>query len=476
MNFRDELLSLTRYTEGMRVLYVEDDLDILENTATLFNNFFPSVQTATNGKEGLELYRNHPFDLVITDIIMPEMNGIEMIREIRTINTDQTVVVTSACDESQYLLDLINLGISRFIVKPLRMEQMIQTLHDVSKNHYNAKKVAEFTETLKHDLTHQSTLLEEYKEIVDVSTIVSKTDLKGKITYANEAFCTISGYRQDELLGKSHNIVRHPDVPSEVFKELWNTIQNKKVWHGVIKNRKKDGGYYITESTIKPILDEHGEILEYISIRHDVTELFDLNQEIWDTQHEMLYMLGEIGETRSQETGNHVRRVAKYSQLLAQLSGMHPEEIKILYTASPMHDIGKIGIPDAILLKPGRLDETEFEIMKTHASIGHDILKNSKRPILLAAAIVAHEHHEKWDGSGYPRGLRGEEIHIYGRISVLADVFDALSCKRVYKEPWPLEKILTLIHEERGKHFDPRLVDLFLANIEKFLLIADEYR
>lgn len=475
MNIRDELLSLALYTQGMSVLYVEDDLAILENTATLLKNLFPSVQTAVNGKEALELYKNHPFDLVITDIIMPEMNGTELIRAIRAIDVDQTIVVTSACDDSEHLLNLINLGISRFIVKPLQMDQMIQTFHYVAKNYYNAKKVAEYNETLKNDLTHKSTLLEEYKEVVDASTIVSKTNLKGKITYANDAFCKISGYRPEELIGKSHNIVRHPDVSSEIYKELWDTIQNKKMWHGTIKNRKKDGGYYITESTVKPILDEHGEIIEYISVRHDVTELFDINQEIWDTQHEMLYMLGEVGETRSQETGNHVRRVAKYSQLLAELSGMAPEEIKLLYTASPMHDIGKIGIPDAILLKPGRLDPDEFEIMKNHAAIGYSILKNSKRPILEAAAIVAHEHHEKWDGSGYPRGLKEKEIHIYGRISALADVFDALSCKRVYKEPWPLDKILTLIYEERAKQFDPELVDLFLANIDKFLAIADEY-
>jgi len=134
-----------------------------------------------------------------------------------------------------------------------------------------------------------------------------------------------------------------------------------------------------------------------------------------------------------------------------------------------MHDIGKVAIPDSILKKPGKLTKDEFEVMKTHASLGHEMLHMSKRAILNAASIVAYQHHEKWDGTGYPRGLKGEEIHIYGRITAIADVFDALGSDRVYKKAWPLQKILNLFEEERGKQFDPELVDLFLDNLEHFL-------
>jgi response regulator RpfG family c-di-GMP phosphodiesterase len=190
----------------------------------------------------------------------------------------------------------------------------------------------------------------------------------------------------------------------------------------------------------------------------------------------MLSLLGEVGESRSQETGNHVRRVAKYSKLLGELYGLGEEEIHLVYSASPMHDIGKIGIPDSILLKPGKLDPEEYEVMKTHSAIGHDILKNSSRPLLQAAAIIANEHHEKWDGSGYPNALSGENIHIYGRIIALADVFDALSCDRVYKKAWPMDKIIELIINERGRHFDPNLVDMFMANLERFTDIASEFK
>jgi response regulator RpfG family c-di-GMP phosphodiesterase len=141
-----------------------------------------------------------------------------------------------------------------------------------------------------------------------------------------------------------------------------------------------------------------------------------------------------------------------------------------------MHDIGKIGIPDAILLKPGKLDADEYEVMKTHSSIGYDILKYSSRPLLKAAAIIAREHHEKWDGSGYPNALNGSDIHIYGRITALADVFDALSCERVYKKAWPMEQIIDLVSQERGRHFDPDLVDMFMANLERFREIAAKYQ
>jgi len=140
--------------------------------------------------------------------------------------------------------------------------------------------------------------------------------------------------------------------------------------------------------------------------------------------------------------------------------------------ASPMHDIGKIGIPDSILLKPGKLTTEEFEIMKTHAELGYNILKTSKRDMLKAAAIVAHEHHEKWDGSGYPFNKKGDDIHIYGRVSAVADVFDALYHKRCYKEAWPLEDILKLFKEESGKHFDPKLVNILLNNTDKYIKIV----
>jgi len=198
-------------------------------------------------------------------------------------------------------------------------------------------------------------------------------------------------------------------------------------------------------------------------------ELKNLNNEIEATQREIVFTMGTIAEERSKETGDHIKRVAEYSLILARLYGLSLEESLLIKNASPMHDIGKIGIPDEILNKPGKFTDEEFAIMKTHAETGYKMLKHSDRSILKAASILAYEHHERWDGKGYPRGLKGEEIHIYGRITAIADVFDALGSERVYKEAWPLKKILALFEEERGKQFDPVLTDLFLNNLEHFL-------
>lgn len=219
--------------------------------------------------------------------------------------------------------------------------------------------------------------------------------------------------------------------------------------------------------------------LEYISLAASYSgkslEAVQLHHEIEETQKEIIFTMAEIGESRSKETGNHVKRVAEYSYILALGLGMSEEEAELLRIASPMHDIGKVAIPDDVLKKPGKLTDEEFEIMKSHTDIGYNLLKNSRRRILQAAAIVASQHHEKWNGRGYPNGLKGEEIHIYGRITAIADVFDALASDRVYKKAWDLERILNLFKEERGEHFDPRVVDVFMEQLPKILKIRDQY-
>lgn len=316
----------------------------------------------------------------------------------------------------------------------------------------------------------------EYEKAIDESNILSRTDIHGKITYVNQAFCDISGYSKEELMRSSHNIVRDPAADPKMFQQLWNTIGKGRVWKGSFKNRKKNGEAYYVSTSIVPIMDDNGSIVEYMGIRHDVTEIVMLHKELEDTQKEIIQKIGEVGETRSKETGYHVKRVAEYSRLLALLAGLGKKNAQLLYYASPMHDIGKIGIPDSILKKAGKLDEDEFKVMRTHAEIGYHILKGSKREILKAAAIVAYRHHERWDGTGYPNALLGEQIHIFGRITTIADVFDALGSKRVYKEAWELEKILEYFKEQRGKHFDPKLIDIFFNNLDKFLKIRDRFK
>ncbi len=201
-----------------------------------------------------------------------------------------------------------------------------------------------------------------------------------------------------------------------------------------------------------------------------------LSQEVEETQREVVLTMGAVGESRSKETGNHVKRVAEYSKILALAYGLSVEDAELLKQASPMHDIGKVAIPDSILNKPGRFNVQERRVMDTHAELGYSMIKNSQRPLLKAAAIVAHEHHEKWNGSGYPNKLSGEDIHIYGRITALADVYDALGSDRVYKKAWTPERILELFKEERAKHFDPKLIDLFFENLDKIYEVRDKFK
>lgn len=200
-------------------------------------------------------------------------------------------------------------------------------------------------------------------------------------------------------------------------------------------------------------------------------ENVSLNQEIEDTQKEIIYTLGTVAEFRSKETSDHVKRVAAYVELLARKVGLSEAEVELVKMASPLHDIGKLGIADNVLHKPGKLTEAEFEIMKTHTSKGFEMLSHSKRPLLQCAAVIAQSHQEKWDGSGYPDGLSGEDIPLYGRLVAIADVFDALGSKRCYKDGWDLEEILDYFNQQRGKHFDPALVDILLNNLDEFKAI-----
>ncbi len=600
--------NLLEQIKKIKVLYVEDDANTRAELEYILKSKVFELYVAEDGEEGFRLYKKNIPDLVITDIQMPKLNGIQMSKLIKDYNPDAKIVIISAFNESNYLLEAIKLNINSYIQKPLDIKQLFHEMGKLAKNINLEKEKDELYNTLN-----------QYRNIVDERSIVSKTDRNGVITYVNKPFEKISGYSSEELIGNTHSLIKHEDTNVEVYEDMWDTLISKDMWTGIIKNKKKNGDGYIVDTLIKPILDvngdieeyialtyditdlerskeyfknqtlkatsnlkesirvsklykdainqsnmilrvnkdrkilyvndafceisgysqkeligkdysivrdkrveveeyekkidelqayldkgniwkgkisntkkdgtlfhcnltiypleiEKGEISEYLGIRHDITEIENLHKELEKTQREVVYKLGEIGETRSKETGNHVKRVAEYSKLLAIKYGLDEKETNTLFTASPMHDIGKVGIPDSILNKPGKLDNEEWEVMRTHSEIGYNILKSSNREILKAAAIVSYTHHEKWNGSGYPLGLSGEDIHIFGRITAIADVFDALGSHRVYKEAWPLEKILEFFESEKGKHFEPKLIEIFMDNLEEFLKIRDMYQ
>lgn len=198
-------------------------------------------------------------------------------------------------------------------------------------------------------------------------------------------------------------------------------------------------------------------------------------QELEDTRKEVIYRLGRAGEYRDNETGNHVIRMSQFSYLLAQKMGFPESQCELILNASPMHDIGKIGIPDKILLKPGKLDHDEWEIMKTHVIKGVEILTGNNSELIKTARNIALHHHEKWDGSGYPGGLKGEDISIEGRVVAVADVFDALTSERPYKKAWEMDDAVQFIQEQKGKHFQPELVEAFMEIIPEAVKIRSQF-
>ena len=217
----------------------------------------------------------------------------------------------------------------------------------------------------------------------------------------------------------------------------------------------------------------HKKNIHYSANLEDIVKT--RTQELLDTQLEMVERLGLAAEFKDNETAAHTIRVGLFSQIIGKELGMTEEEADQLRLSAPMHDLGKIGIPDNVLLKPGKLDKDEWETMKKHAQFGYDILKNSKSLLLKNAGIIALTHHEKWNGSGYPSGLKGEDIHLYGRITAIADVFDALTMARPYKEAWPIEKAIQLINSESGIHFDPLIVDVFNKVLNELLEIREKF-
>jgi len=225
---------------------------------------------------------------------------------------------------------------------------------------------------------------------------------------------------------------------------------------------------------VRPMSEFDHHLIQLFSRNAGISfENLQLREEVEETQRELVYRLGGAVETRSKETGGHVRRVAEMSRLLAKLAGLSDHDATILKHASPMHDVGKIGISDAILNKIGSLTPEEWTTMKRHTEIGHELFQGSEREILRLGGLISLEHHEKWDGSGYPQGKLREGIHITARITAVVDVFDALLSKRVYKKAWPLQGVVAHIREQSGRHFDPALVDLMLDNLDRFVEIRN---
>lgn len=317
-----------------------------------------------------------------------------------------------------------------------------------------------------------------------------------RLVYENRPLTFINAYSSAEAI---HQLEQHPDIAIALLDVVMEKDTSGLDLVRIIREDMNNSNIRIIVRTGNPgLAPEESVTLNYdINDYRGKTELTaqslrtaiitalrsymalvtikGLKQEINDTQRELIYSLGELAESRCIDNSQHVKRVAYISAFLAEKLGFTPRSVEMLHLAASMHDVGKLAIDEKILNKPGKLTSEEFEQVKNHCLYGYELLKNSQRELLREAAIIAYEHHENYDGSGYPRGLSGNEIHLNSRIVALVDVFDALATKRVYKDKWPPEEIISYLHCQRGIKFDPYILDIFFDHIDEINTIIQTY-
>ena len=260
----DNLHELVARTGAMTILYVEDNADAREMTVEVLEDFFGTILIATNGQEGLELFGEHAqIDLIITDINMPVMDGLEMCRRIRQEDEEVSIIILSAHNDHHYFAQSIEVAVDGYLIKPIDVDALIELL----------ERIVPRQQFLRESRAHVA-FLQSHHHAVDLSQIISRTDAQGVITYVNDAFCEISGYSREELIGQTHNIVRHPDTTAEMFQQMWTTIRERKsVWRGTLRNRTREGKSYYVDSLIMPVLDRDGRIIEYIAHSSNITDI-----------------------------------------------------------------------------------------------------------------------------------------------------------------------------------------------------------
>lgn len=312
------------------VLYVEDEEDIREELGLFLENKFAKIYSAQNGKEGLEFFKKYNPDIVITDMHMPLMNGSEMTKAIKEIDRKKPVIMITAFNDVNYMVESINAGVDKYLLKPIKLNKLSEVLFIECKNLLDER-----------ELEKRTAFLKEYKHAVDEAALVTKTDISGVITYANKKFCQILGYQEDELLGKSHNIMKDQNAPKSFYEDMWGTIKSKKVWYGMVRNRAKDGKFHTLSTTIIPIMDEKNEIVEFVALRQDITELEEYKNELEqkvkeeiekrETQENIL-----IRQSRMAEMGEMLGVIAhQWKQPLNTLS-LIIQDVKLAYEAKEL--------------------------------------------------------------------------------------------------------------------------------------------
>lgn len=300
-------------------------------------------------------------------------------------------------------------------------------------------------------------------------------DPRGNVVSWNAGAERIHGYSATEVLGRHFSMFYPPEAVrvGEPAEEMRRAAFEGRFEHEGRRVRK-DGSLFWVDSVITPIRGEGQDLQGFANVTRDISERKHAQEELRAAFEEIVFRLSSAAEFRDEATGRHIERVGRYSELLATRLGLGEERCQLIRYASPLHDVGKIGIPDSVLQKPGKLMPEEMEMMQRHAEIGHSLLAGSAAALLQNAATIALTHHEKWDGTGYPQGLSGHAIPIEGRIVAVADVFDALTTDRVYRPAMEIEEAIAFMSENSGTHFDPELLDLFIDSLDDVLAIRKD--
>lgn len=478
------------------VLVVDDDDSIHQITALVLSSFEFEQRPlkllhALSAREALVLIQQHDdIALALIDVVMETQHaGLELIKTIRQQLKNQRmrlILRTGQPGEAPEEHVIRDYDINDYKNKTEVTAIKLKTLLYAGLRSYRDICIIEHHKAGLEKIIGCTTSFLQCSTLKDFASLIL-----GQVAYLldlqrEQIFCcaAINNARPQGLMLDviaSSNPGQERGLPPEVFAKIQQVQQQKQSYQGedcfisyFTTHKGSENFLYVSKGSKLESTDHH--LLSYFS--HNIAIAYEnirLRELMRDSQRELSYILGEAVEKRSKETGSHVKRVANYSHLLAVKCGLSEYEAEVIKLASPLHDLGKIAIPDHILNKPGKHDAAEWAIMLQHAELGYQILQHSTNEILQMGAIIAHQHHEKWNGKGYPQGLSGHNIHIAGRITALADVFDALGSDRCYKKAWPLEQIIELIRTERGQQFDPALVDILLNNLEAFLAIRDAY-
>lgn len=491
-----------------KVLVIDDDPNVHEVTRLVLRNFIfegasLELLNAYSGQEGKELITHHPdAALMLLDVSMETDHvGLDLVKHVREDLKNFSVRIVLRTGQPGMAPEeavIARYDINDYKEKTeLTARKMFSLMYSCLRGYRDLMRLENNKRGLEQ-IIHSTANLYKHSSIDMLSSGVlgqldSLLNLRGTVLAGSQngsiaavatnnsslsviagtgSFTSTIGHRIDEVL---------PDIAIQHLNNFLDLNEQRQViaWEdkliGLFRGNSGSGRVvYISGFSPKTDFDTY-LINLYLCTAGDSIENLMLREEIEDTQRELIYRLGDAVETRSKESGNHVKRVAELSYRMALLVGMSEREATLLKYASPMHDVGKIGIPDMILGKPGRLESGEWEVMKRHTIIGHQLLSGSSREILTMSSVIALEHHEKWDGSGYPSGKRGEEIHIAARITAIVDVFDALGSRRCYKEKWEMETITQEMASLSGKHFDPNLLDIFFKNLDHLVTVRAIY-